>query len=82
MKFSKSEWREWLSCPIAKEFSHQIHIKRQERLVHLASFSEQDTIIKDYFTTKGVCLGLMGTVDLIDELKGGDEDDQEDQEGW
>ena len=68
-EITREEWHEWATSSTTKLFIKEVRKRRNSQLESMASFTEQNTITKDYFQAKGICLGLLDAIDLIDELK-------------
>ena len=69
MNFTKEDWQEWAGRPMTKAFMKEIIRRRQYKFEEMATFTNPESISKDYFFTKGFCEGIVDVLDLISDLK-------------
>ena len=66
---NKEELSDWATGYSTKQFITMLRVEIQNKQQDAMRFTDQDTVVKDYFYVKGVCDGLLEAIGVINDLK-------------
>jgi hypothetical protein len=64
---SSDDWQDWYFHPNTREFKKKLESAILDEKLLNRQFSEQSTIIKDFFFSEGRCHGLRDAIELIND---------------
>lgn len=63
------EWESWLINPVTRHFIRCIQQMEIKERVENRNFTEQETLIKDFFYSEGICYGYSHVLEFIKDKK-------------